>query len=287
MFPLIQEISPVSKWFTTISKSKNALTSAQDAIESKYRCSLNIRPEEKGQLKVAINALTEEEALAAKEGLYKLTMSDRDKYIRMSGLAMKFLLVKHEEVLKQLKQSCQEFHYPPFLRKRKASEIVDPVSIKVVGNAHDKQGADDTIKFLLGSFSECRFDVNFNSSLQLNQLEQLRQIYEEKNNMLIEIQHDPAGFKVSFVIYDKEGMQLEEMSGSQYGRSPHKIILISISEAVLFHKCNIFLCAFQRKTRWLLLLPQQRDLLFPSKKLRLLMEIEIARGRKDQIYNWV
>ena len=124
MFPLIQEISPVSKWFTTISKSKNALTSAQDAIESKYRCSLNIRPEEKGQLKVAINALTEEEALAAKEGLYKLTMSDRDKYIRMSGLAMKFLLVKHEE----LKQSCQEFHYPPFEKRQRLLRLRVPIT---------------------------------------------------------------------------------------------------------------------------------------------------------------
>ena len=161
-------------------------------------------------IKVAINALTEEEAMAAREEINKLTSpaSDRDKYIRISGLAMKFLLVKHEVVLKQLKESCREFQYPHFLRK-KAFDIVDQVSIKVVGSPQDKQGAENTIMFLLGSFTESRFDVQcINASFQLERLDSLGRAYEEEKNLLIESQHNPTG-TVSFVIYgpDKQGVE--------------------------------------------------------------------------------
>lgn len=155
-FYSLQQLTPGSRWLSAQFRSTDPITAnLKERVEEQYHCKIGV-VEVKGHHKIVVNALTQGEADKAATYLEEEVITTTT--IHLTGLEMKYLLVKHNAKIQQLKDSCQSFRHPG-LYKVPALELKKSVSIRATGRGRELQKTVATVQELTQEFTDERFEV--------------------------------------------------------------------------------------------------------------------------------
>ncbi len=225
-------------YFSVRPKAKDVVKKVVNDIEDQHRCCIDLM--KSGTAKITIHGLTQEDRDKTRAAIQdyideNYIITNTLPSTPITGLQMKYILIKHEEELKELGRPLRSFNYPFQLSKIPAFDIREnqEASFKVVGISKTIRYLEDAIDIFIDGFTVERFAIslpNFRRYPWRKRWEAIKQEARDSQSSIIEYKlpsYEETNSPVQFTIYGnqaenvarlKERIESEAMAGGADGK---------------------------------------------------------------------